>query len=71
MLFEFFQSHYFPAITKLEVSQHFERMPHHADEAEVLRGGLLLSYGMHQQAGEVFEQLIARGRAPRAPRRAR
>jgi len=64
VLFEFFQNHYFPALTKLEVSQHFERMPHHADEAEVLRGGLLLSYGMHQQAGEVFEQLIARGAAP-------
>jgi len=64
VLFEFFQGKYFPAITKLEVSQHFERMPHHADEAEVLRGGLLLSYGMHQQAAEVFEQLIARGAAP-------
>jgi hypothetical protein len=64
VLFEFFQNHYFPALVNLEVSQHFERMPHHADEAEVLRGGLLLSYGMHQQAGEVFEQLIARGAAP-------
>jgi len=64
VLFEFFQSKYFPAITKLEVSQHFERMPHHADEAEILRGGLLLSYGLHQQAGEVFEGLIARGAAP-------
>jgi hypothetical protein len=64
VLFEFYQNHYFPALTKLEVSQHFERMPHHADEAEVLRGGLLLSYGMHQQASEVFEQLIARGAAP-------
>ncbi len=64
VLFEFFQGQYFPAITKLEVSQHFERMPHHADEAEVLRGGLLLSYGMHQQASAVFESLVARGAAP-------
>ncbi len=64
VLFEFFQSHYFPAITKLEVSQHFKRMPAHADEAEILRGGLLLSYGLHQQAGEVFENLLARGAAP-------
>jgi hypothetical protein len=64
VLFQFFQAHYFPAITGLEVSQHFERMPHHADEAEILRGGLLLSYGMHAQAGEVFEQLLARGAAP-------
>jgi hypothetical protein len=64
VLFEFYQGRYFPAITKLEVSQHFERMQHHADEAEILRGGLLLSYGLHQQAGEVFEALLARGAAP-------
>lgn len=64
VLFEFYQGRYFAAITKLEVSQHFERMPHHADEAEILRGGLLLSYGLHQQAGEVFEALLARAAAP-------
>ena len=64
VLFEFYQGRYFPAITKLEVSQHFERMQHHADEAEVLRGGLLLSYGLHKQAAEVFEALLARGAPP-------
>jgi hypothetical protein len=64
VLFEFYQGRYFPAITKLEVSQHFDRMQHHRDEAEILRGGLLLSYGLHQQAGEVFEALLARGAAP-------
>jgi hypothetical protein len=64
VLFEFYQGRYFPAITRLEVSQHFDRMQHHRDEAEILRGGLLLSYGLHQQAGEVFEALLARGAAP-------
>jgi hypothetical protein len=64
VLFEFYQGRYFPAITALEVSQHFERMPHHADEAEVLRGGLLLSYGLHREAGQVFEALLARGASP-------
>ncbi|MEP6504617.1 MAG: hypothetical protein ABJD97_14860, partial [Betaproteobacteria bacterium] len=64
VLFEFYQGRYFPAITKLEVSQHFDRMRSHRDEAEILRGGLLLSYGLHQQAGEVFEALLARGAAP-------
>ena len=64
VLFEFYQGRYFPAITKLEASQVFNRMPHHADEAEILRGGLLLSYGLHQQASEVFEALLARGAAP-------
>ena len=64
VLFEFYQGRYFPAITKLEASQHFDRMQHHADEAEILRGGLLLSYGLHQQASEVFEALLSRGAAP-------
>jgi hypothetical protein len=64
VLFEFFQGRYFPAIVKLEASQHFGRMPHQADEAEILRGGLLLSYGLHEQAAEVFEALLA----PDAPR---
>ncbi len=64
VLFYFYQGLYFPAITKLEVSQHIERLPHHADEAEILRGGLLLSYGLHEQAAEVFEALLARGAAP-------
>ena len=64
VLFEFFQDEYFPAITGLMVSQHFDRVAHHADEAEVLRGGLLLSYGMHKEAGAIFNQLIARGAAP-------
>ena len=64
VLFEFYQGRYFAAITKLEVSQHFERMQHHADEAEILRGGLLLSYGLHKQAAEVFEALLARGAPP-------
>ena len=64
VLFEFYQGRYFPAITKLEASQAFGRMQHHADEAEILRGGLLLSYGLHRQAGDVFEALLARGAAP-------
>ena len=64
VLFEFYQGRYFPAITKLEASQVFDRLQHHADDAEILRGGLLLSYGLHQQAGEVFQALLARGAAP-------
>jgi hypothetical protein len=43
------------------VAQHFERLPHHADEAELLRGGLLLSYGLHREAGEIFARLIEAG----------
>ncbi|HUG25932.1 hypothetical protein, partial [Piscinibacter sp.] len=63
-LFHFFADDHFTAITTLMASQHFERVPQHADEAEVLRGGMLLSYGLHRQAGEIFAQLIDKGAAP-------
>jgi tetratricopeptide (TPR) repeat protein len=63
-LFHFFQDHYFTAITTLMVAQHFDLVSHHADEAEVLRGGMLLSYGLQREAGEIFEHLIERGATP-------
>ena len=37
---------YFSAITGLMVSQHFGRVAPHDDEAEVLRGGMLLSLSL-------------------------
>lgn len=64
VLFHFFQDRHFSAVTGLMVSQHFKRMQHHADEAEVLRGGLLLSYGLHREAGQIFAQLIEKSARP-------
>ena len=64
VLFQYFQDHYFSAATTLMVSQHFERMSHHSEEAEVLRGGILLSYGLHREAGDIFTRLIAMGATP-------
>jgi len=63
-LFYFFQSKYFTSVTRLMVSQQQGRMAPHDDEAEILRGGLFLSYGMHREAGEVFATLIQRGAKP-------
>ncbi len=63
-LFHFYQEHYFTSVTTLMASQHFKRVSQHADEAEVLRGGMLLSYGLHREAGEIFAQLIEKGAAP-------
>ncbi len=60
-LFYFFQGRYFTSVTVLMTSQQFGRMAPHDDEAEILRGGLFLSYGMHREAGEVFAKLIERG----------
>lgn len=63
-LFEFYQEHYFTTLTDLMVSEHFNRVPHHTEESEILRGGILLSYGLHREAGELFERLIKGGAAP-------
>jgi hypothetical protein len=63
-LFHFYKGRYFTAVTTLMASQHFDRVAQHADEAEVLRGGLLLSYGLHREAGEIFAQLIEKGAPP-------
>ena len=66
-LFHFYQEQYFSAITGLMVSEHFGRLAPHVDDTELLRGGMLLSYGMHKEAGEVFARLINKG-APAAVR---
>ena len=63
-LFHFFQDNYFTSVTTLMASQQLKRVSQHADEAEVLRGGMLLSYGLHREAGEIFAQLIEKGAAP-------
>ena len=36
-LFHFYQEHYFTSLTGLMVSQHFDRVRQHADEAEILQ----------------------------------
>jgi tetratricopeptide (TPR) repeat protein len=64
VLFYFFQESYFSALTRLLTAQHFERVPHHAEEAELLRGGMLLSYGLHREAGRIFQALIDAGAPP-------
>ena len=60
-LYQYFQEQYFSALTHLMASQHFGRVSQHAEEAEVLRGGILLSYGLQRQAGELFTRLIDMG----------
>ena len=59
----FFQDRYFTSITTLMASQQFDRVVKHDDEAEILRGGMLASYGLTKEAGEIFARLIDRGRA--------
>jgi hypothetical protein len=63
-LYYFFQDRYFTSITTMMASQQLERLVHHDDEAEILRGGMLASYGQTKEAGEIFATMIARGASP-------
>ena len=64
VLFDFYQEKYFSALGHLMSAQQLGQMPHDANEAELLRGGLYLSYGLHVEAGHIFERLIAAGASP-------
>ncbi len=58
VLFYFYQDDYFSALTRLRAAQVKHRVAHHAEEAELLLGGLYLSYGQHLEAGAIFERLL-------------
>jgi hypothetical protein len=58
VLFHFYQDDYFNALTRLRAAQVKNRVAHHAEEAELLLGGLYLSYGQHLEAGAIFERLL-------------
>jgi len=58
VLFYYFQDDDFEAITRLTAYQHWNLVPHHEEEAQLLLGGLYLSLGMHNEAGARFEAVL-------------
>lgn len=58
VLFEYFKDDHFAALTRLLAGVERNEMPHHARDADLLLGALYLSYGQHQIAGQVFEQVL-------------
>lgn len=64
VLFYFYQERYFPAIVRLLAAREQATLEHHDAEAELLLGGLYLSYGQHLQAAGIFERLLAGNAAP-------
>ncbi len=59
VLFYFYQEDYFPAIVRLLAAKEQEQLSDHAEEAELLLGGMYLSYGHHLEAAGIFERLLA------------
>jgi len=64
VLFQFYQEDYFSALTHLAAYRELDRVSHHEAEAELLQGGLMLSWGQHEQAGRIFERLLAESKDP-------
>jgi len=64
VLFYFYQEDYFPAIVRLLAAKQQQQLDNHPDEAELLLGGMYLSYGHHLEAAEIFERLLADNVAP-------
>jgi Tetratricopeptide repeat len=60
VLFYLYQDDDFEAITRLTAYQHWNLIPHHEDEGQLLLGGLYLSLGMHNEAGERFQTLLTK-----------
>lgn len=58
VLFYFYQGDHLQALTRLGAAQEFNRVGHHAVEAELLKGGLYLSLGQHEEAGRIFKALL-------------
>ncbi len=59
VLFYFYQEDYFPAIVRLLAAQSQQQLDDHAEQAELLLGGMYLSYGHHLEAAAIFERLLA------------
>ena len=58
VLFYFYQDDYLQALTRLGAAQDFNRVTNHGVEAELLKGGLYLSLGQHEEAGRIFKALL-------------
>ena len=58
VLFHYYRQDYFNSIVRLNIAQQQQRLPHHGREAELLLGGLDLSYGLRNSANEIFTRLL-------------
>lgn len=58
VLFHFYQDDHFTALNHLLVARDQGRVERHAEEAELLQGGLYLHYGQHLRAERIFSELL-------------
>lgn len=70
VLFQFYKQDYFTALTHLEAYGQRQLINSHLPEAGLLKGGLLLSWGQHDEAGRLFENLLTESSDPLVRNRA-
>lgn len=58
VLFDFYTQNYFVALTRLSDAKRNHTLVHHREHAELLLGGLYLSYGMHEAASTVITGVL-------------
>lgn len=58
VLFHYYQQDDFEALTRLLAYQHWNQLPHHELDSQLLLGGLYLSLGLYNEAGERFSTLL-------------
>ena len=61
VLYEFYQKNYYSAAVNLITAQAQKRLEHSDNEARLLLGGLYLSYGLHNEAEDIFQNVIEEG----------
>jgi len=70
VLYYFYQGDYFSSITHLQAARNRNQLTHHQKDAELLLGGLMLSYGLHDEAEEIFKRLLDQQSDPAVHNRA-
>jgi len=58
VLYHYYQDDYFNSIVHLLKARRQDTLDYHASEAELLLGGLDLSYGLRNEAGRIFTELL-------------
>jgi len=58
VLYYYFQKDYFNSIVRLQMAQQQQHLPNHAGEAELMLGGLDLSYGLRNEARRIFNRVL-------------
>ena len=64
VLFYFYQDEYFPAIVRLLSAKQQVQLQEHIEQADLLLGGMFLSYGHHLEAAGIFERLLQENADP-------